>query len=399
MKRIVRGILLVPAFVLLLIFRLVRPFFKVELCIVAFHRFGHLALEPELFLSIRDFESKVKNKKKFPRTLYMWSVGPKRAQANKFLGAFWRNKLKACPSLLISSFLKVGSAFPMLSLPKNDLSIHGPQNALDGAPTHLRISPSEENAGRHLCEELEIDVSKPIVCLVNRHAAHYASLGQPEGVGYSNINFDISIFEQTVKMLLGRGYQVVRMGAGSEEPLRINAKGFTDYALSSTRSDFLDVYLASKASFAVSTQTGPDALCLAFRKPVCYLDTARFSHMFLGTQLATWNPVQILQHGERMSLKQIASSEVAWIDDLADFERLDVGIIRSTPETIEHYVAGYMDLYEKEFMLNTSERELSAKANQILAEGLGERGRLRFGNITASFNPVFLTENADWYLS
>ena len=300
---------------------------------------------------------------------------------------------------MISSFLKIGSAFPILSLPENNLSIHGPQNALDKAPTHLSIGQSEEYAGRQLCEELAIDVSKPIVCLVNRHAAHYASLGQPEGVGYSNINFDVSIFEQTVKMLLGRGYQVVRMGAGSEEPLHINAKGFTDYALSSARSDFLDVYLASKASFAVSTQTGPDALCLAFRKPVCYVDTARFSHMFLGTKLATWNPVQILQHGERMSLKQIASSEVAWIDDLADFERLDVEIIRSSYETIEHYVAGYTSLYERNFVLNTLEHDLSTEANQLLSEGLGERGRLRFGDITASLNPVFLAENADWYLS
>ena len=65
MKRIVRGFLLVPAFVLLLMLRLVRPIFRVELCVVAFHRFGHLALEPELFLSIRDFESKLKTKKKF----------------------------------------------------------------------------------------------------------------------------------------------------------------------------------------------------------------------------------------------------------------------------------------------------------------------------------------------
>jgi putative glycosyltransferase (TIGR04372 family) len=261
------------------------------------------------------------------------------------------------------------------------------------------VSQSEEHLGRQFCEELGIDVLKPIVCLVNRHAAHYASLGEPEGDGYSNINFEISIFEPTVKMLLGRGYQVVRMGAGSEEPLCIDAEGFTDYAILDTRSDFLDVYLASKASFAVSTQTGPDALCLAFRKPVCYIDTARFSHMFLGTQLATWNPVQILQHGERMSLKQIASSEVVWIDDLADFKRLGVEIVRSTPQTIAHYVAGYTSLRENNFALSASELELSMQANLILSEGLGERGRRRFGDVKATINSVFLAENASWYLS
>jgi putative glycosyltransferase (TIGR04372 family) len=399
MKRVVRLVFLVPTIALLLVLRFVRPFFRVELCVVAFHRFGHLALEPEISLSIRDFESNLENKKMFPATLQIWSVGPKRAQANNFLGAYWRKELNAFPSLFVSSCLKVGSKFPALRLPECDLSIHGPQNALDKAPTHLRIGQSEEYVGRQLCEESGIDVLKPIVCLVNRHAAHYASLGEPEGDGYSNINFDISIFEPTVKMLLGRGYQVVRMGAGSEEPLCIDAEGFTDYAISDTRSDFLDVYLASKASFAVSTQTGPDALCLAFRKPVCYIDTARFSHMFLGTQLATWNPVQILQHGERMSLKQIASSEVIWIDDLADFERLDVGIVRSTPQTIARYVAGYTSFYENNFVLSASDLELSMQANLILSEGLGERGRQRFGDVKATINSVFLAENASWYLS
>jgi putative glycosyltransferase (TIGR04372 family) len=399
MKGVVRLVFLVPTIALLLVLRIVRPFLRVELCVVAFHRFGHLALEPEIALSIRDFESNLKNKKIFPKFLQIWSVGPKRAQSNKFLGTYWRKELYTIPSLLASSCLKIGSRFPALRLPECDLSIHGPQNALDKAPTHLRVSQSEEHAGRQLCEELGIDVLKPIVCLVNRHAAHYASLGEPEGDGYSYINFDISIFEPTVKMLLGRGYQVVRMGAGSEEPLFIDAEGFTDYAILDARSDFLDVYIASKANFAVSTQTGPDALCLAFRKPVCYIDTARFSHMFLGTQLATWNPVQIMQHGEKMSLREIASSEVIWIDDLADFERLGIEIVRSSPQTISSYIAGYTSFYENNFVLSASEIELSLRANLILSEGLGERGWQRFGDVKATINPVFLAENASWYLS
>ena len=111
MKRIVRGILLVPAFLALVVLRLVRPIFRVDLCVVAFHRFGHLALEPELFLSIRDFESTLQGKRVFPPTARLWSVGPKRAQANKYLGSYWRKELKAWPSLLISSFLKIGSRF------------------------------------------------------------------------------------------------------------------------------------------------------------------------------------------------------------------------------------------------------------------------------------------------
>jgi putative glycosyltransferase (TIGR04372 family) len=399
MKKIVRALLMVPVFIGMLILRLVRPIIKFELCVVAFHRFGHLALEPEVFLSIRDFENRTRKKIWFPITFQIWSVGPERAQANKFLGAYWRKELNVLPSLFVSTCLRVGSKFPVLKLSENKLSIHGPKNALEVASTHLRISQSEEHAGRKLCEDLGIDVLKPIVCLVNRHAAHYASLGETEGDGYSNINFDISIFEPTVMMLLARGYQVVRMGAGSEEPLCIDAEGFTDYAVSDTRSDFLDVYLVSKASFAVSTQTGPDALCLAFRKPVCYIDTARFSHMFLGTQLATWNPVHIQKHGESLSLKQIVSSEVVWIDDLADFDRLDIGIVRSTPQTVERFVAGYASYYENDLKLTASELELSKLANRILSEGLGDRGRQRFGEVRAVFNPVFLAENANWYLS
>ena len=45
-----KSIALIPALIMLIGLRLIRPLVEVRLMVVGFHKFGHLALEPELAL-------------------------------------------------------------------------------------------------------------------------------------------------------------------------------------------------------------------------------------------------------------------------------------------------------------------------------------------------------------
>ena len=399
MKKVAKTFLQIPAILVLIILRMVRPYLRVELCVVAYHRLGHLALEPESFLALQNTKSYRNGLERGPKRIYIWNFGPKRLQANNFLASRWKSMLFTPPSWLVGLLQNAGDNFTKLRLNSVQLSIYGPENSLDFSAPRLTLLDEEKKNGKKLLEEFGIDPDIPIVCLVNRDGNHYKSRGEIEVEDYSILNFDISIFDLTVRSLVGRGYQVVRMGAGSEKPFNLAMSGFFDYAVSNNRSEFLDVYLASLCKFAVSTQTGPDALCLAFRKPVCYVDTARFSQMFLGTKLACWSPVEIYQSGERLSLREISSGEIGWIKDLADFKRLNIDVVRSSPETIDRYVRGYVDCLESGFALSKDDLTLITKANEILSVGLGEKGRMKFGNIAASLNPVFLRENSSWFLA
>ena len=376
---------------LLLILKLLRPLLRVRVFVVGFHRFGHLALEPEVFLSQ---STKVSN----TRTIDLWSLGKRDRQSNSYLASKWAEVIHVCPSWLIGSLLRAGRRFPRLALENPKLSIHGPDNALDKSTPHLKFTDEEHQRGREQLMKMGIDAEKPIVCLIVRDSSHYLSRGEKESAGYSFLNFDISSFKETAHALADLGYQIVRMGAGTETPFAVNAPGIFDYAKSEHRSEFLDVYIAGTCTFAISTQTGPDAVCLTFRRPVYYVDVTRFSQFFYGTQIAFWNPAQIYLNGNRLSLKQILDSPIFWLKDPDDFLRLGVESVRSTPNELAEMSIAFAKLVSDNFVGTNEWAAQNEKAFSILDLGMGERGRLTFGLTTAPLNPLFAKRHAEWFL-
>ena len=92
MKKIAKIILQIPALLVLIVLRILRPVVKVELCIVAFHRFGHLALEPEIYLGELEIRAAQCDRRRFPITVQWWSLGPKKVQANRYLATKWKSR-------------------------------------------------------------------------------------------------------------------------------------------------------------------------------------------------------------------------------------------------------------------------------------------------------------------
>jgi putative glycosyltransferase (TIGR04372 family) len=226
------------------------------------------------------------------------------------------------------------------------MSIRGSLNSLDRTDAQLELTDTEVAEGMSQLRAIGIDPDKPYACLVVRDGGYYASLGEKESDGYSFLNFDISTFEQAALSLVQRGYQVVRMGAGSAATFGVGHPGVIDYANSNLRSEFLDIYIAATCSFAVSTQTGPDAVCLAFRRPVCYIDVTRYSQFFFGTKLAWWNPAELWQGDSRLTLRDILRGPIFWIKDPNDFIRQGIRQVRSGAERIDHLVMSFVDAFE-----------------------------------------------------
>ena len=375
----------------LLVFKLLSPIVRFRIFVSGSHRFGHLALEPEIYLSRLE-------RGRSPRVVDLWSLGKRSFQSNKYLASKWTEVIHVLPSWFIGSLLRAGERFPLLALENPKLSIHGPDNALDQSAPHLTFNEAEHQQGREQLMKMGIDPYKPIMCLIIRDASHYQSRGEKESAGYSFLNFDISSFEETALALAGLGYQVVRMGAGTEKPFAVDAPGVFDYAKSEFRSEFLDVYIAGTCTFAISTQTGPDAVCLAFRRPVCYVDVTRFSQFFFGTQIAFWNPAQIHLNGSRLSLKQILDSPVFWLKDPDDFLRHGVEVVRSTSSELAEMSVAFAKLAADGFKGSDEWRMQNESAFSILELGMGERGRLTFGLPTAPLNPLFAKHHAGWFL-
>ena len=374
LKRLVKALLFGSSFLVLLVLKLVQPIVRFQLCVVGFHRYGHLALEPEIFLAEREI-MKATNAL-HGRVISIWSLGPVTKQSNRFLAKKWKDELLVLPSWFVDSLHKAGLVFPFLKLEEPKLSITGSLNGLDKTDSHVSLSAKEMEEGRKRLIEIGISPDEPYVCLIVRDGGHYKSRGDIESAGYELLNFDINDFAGVAEVLVESGFQVIRMGSGSERPFTSKPDGVVDYALSKNRSEFLDVYLAATCEFAVSTQTGPDSVCMLFRRPVLYVDVTRYCQFFFGSKLATWSPVRLLKNGSILNLSEIVNSEIAWFKDPNLFSKNGISQHKTSKGDLKELVKSY--LHSRDF------ESLSSKLmSEIVANGMGERGKLQFGEVTA----------------
>jgi putative glycosyltransferase (TIGR04372 family) len=388
-KRLVKATLFAFSFFVLLVMKLIHPIIKFQLCVVGFHRYGHLALEPEIFLA--EQEIKRATNALYGRVISIWSLGPVAKQSNTFLAKKWKDELLVLPSWFVGSLHRVGLVFPFLKLEEPKLSITGSLNGLDKTNSHVSLSAEEMEEGRKRLIEIGIDPDKPYVCLIVRDGGHYKSKGDSESAGYELLNFDINDFSGVAEALIESGFQVIRMGSGSERPFTSKPDGVVDYALSENRSEFLDIYLAATCEFAVSTQTGPDAVCMLFRRPVLYVDVTRYCQFFFGSRLATWSPVRLLKNGSILNLSEVVNSEIAWFKDPNLFSKNGISQQKSSKSELKELIRSYIRTRG-----NAGEKALSVQS--VVSRGFGERGWLHFGEVTACLAPDAERILGDWVM-
>lgn len=389
LKRLVKALLFGFSFLVLLVLKLVQPIVRFQLCVVGFHRYGHLALEPEIFLAEQEIKKATDGL--HGRVISIWSFGPVAKQSNTFLAKKWKDELLVLPSWFVGSLQRVGFVFPFLKLEEPKLSITGSLNGLDKTDSHVSLSAKEMEEGRKRLIEIGINPDEPYVCLIVRDGGHYKSKGDIESAGYELLNFDINDFSGVAEVLIESGYQVIRMGSGSERPFTNIPDGVVDYALSKNRSEFLDIYLAATCEFAVSTQTGPDAVCMLFRRPVLYVDVTRYCQFFFGTKLATWSPVRLQKNGSTLNLSEVVNSEIAWFKDPNLFSKNGISQQKTSSSELRELVRSYI-------RARGSEDEKALSVRSVVSRGFGERGRLHFGDVTACLTPGAEQILGEWVL-
>ena len=387
LKRLVKATVFAFSFFVLLVMKLIQPIVKFQLCVVGFHRYGHLALEPEIFLAEQEVMKATNTSRR--RVISIWSLGPVAKQSNSFLASKWKEALLVLPSWFVGSLQRVGLLIPFLKLEEPKLSITGSLNGLDKTDSHVSLSAEEMEEGRKRLIEFGINPDEPYVCLIVRDGGHYKSRGDIESTGYELLNFDINDFSGVAEELIDNGFQVIRMGSGSERPFTSKPDGVVDYALSKNRSEFLDVYLAATCEFAVSTQTGPDAVCMLFRRPVLYLDVTRYCQFFFGSKLATWSPVRLQKNGSILNLSEVVKSEIAWFKDPNLFSKNGISQQKSSKSELKELVRSYIRARG-----SVDEEALSVRS--AISRGFGERGRLHFGEVTACLAPDAERILGDW---
>jgi putative glycosyltransferase (TIGR04372 family) len=189
------------------------------------------------------------------------------------------------------------------------------------------------------------------------------------------------------------------MGSQNATPLQVENPLVCDYANSGKRSELLDLFLLAHCAFAVSTLSGPDATCLAFRRNVLYIDIANYALCFSGTKLSTWTPAIIVDTttSEKLSLRQSFGSGAGWFWKDSQFKERGYEIRRSNPMEIKTYVVDMLQSVSDEN--EHLEQDLQMQYRSTMTEAMGDLGAKWHGEIRSRMSEPFLTKNAGWFLA
>ncbi len=317
-----------------------RPLIIVEVQQIRAERLGHLAMEPELFLTLRS--AGAGGQRRF--TLFFFRGHP----ANTYLAARWRQILPTAPRFLLAPIYNITTWFPNLSFRPLDWDYeHVDLRPLDHSPPNLTFTPNEISRGQDLLARLGVARGQPYVCLCVRDASYLTDLDPTRDWSYHDYrDSHIGNYVRMARALVSRGYAVIRMGKIVTDPFTVDDPRVIDYARSPLRNDFGDIYLFANCSFCISTSTGMDALAFLFRRPVGMVNLAGFDGLRLGrtTRLATFKSMMDSQSLRQLPLEESQRLSAMTARTTADFARYAVTLDDNTEEELAEFAVQMDDM-------------------------------------------------------
>jgi len=160
----------------------------------------------------------------------------------------------------------------------NDRDVYGLSN---DTPPPLSFTRKEEDRGAKLLREMGIPPGSPIVCFHIWDMSY--NLAREPGTDFSwhtHRGSDIDLFILAIKELVARGYYTIRMGKVVNRAFGWKHPQVIDYATSSWKSDFADLYLFSRCHFYIGHNSGVDKdQHEYFKRKDCFLNNLATSSM------------------------------------------------------------------------------------------------------------------------
>ena len=207
-----------------------------------------------------------------------------------------------------------------------DRDIH---NLFERQRPHLYFT--NEEMGRGAAGRLALgipDTAKWVYLIVRDSAKH------PHLPYHSYRNTDIAAYERAALALAERGYYVVRMGAKVAKPFNCKHPRVIDFASRQPYDDFMAIYLGAHCAFCLSSGTGPDAIPVIFRRPVCYVNYVPVEYLqtYHRNSLAIWKHHE--KDGKRMTFAEIIASGAGQFMRAEEFLDAGITLVDNTPAEI-----------------------------------------------------------------
>ncbi len=381
--------------ILLVVLLILSPYKIIKICRIPM-RFGHLIGNTEIYLSYKSFL------KKKEIILFFFS----KPAVNKFVEKLIKRKMIVLPEkvmhniYLILEYLKKFNFFSkhLFDLRKYDRDL---DNILIKNEINLKLNNNEDKEGYEYLEKIGLSKDDKFACLINRESEYLKNI-KLDYKAQEYRNSKIENYKIACEEILKKGYYIFRMGKNVKK-FNISDPKFIDYANSKFRSDFLDIFLASKCEFAFGNSDGWILAPITFRKPLALANWVPAGIPYLHSS----NLIYLFKHyydkkeKKNLSLKKIFNYKLAFLTNFNKFG--DRFILKdNTPEEIKDLVLELVLKLENKWQKKENDNNLIKNFSKIIKQNSKseiwslEKNHKLHNEILGSYSMTFLRKNNLW---
>jgi putative glycosyltransferase (TIGR04372 family) len=245
---------------------------------------------------------------------------------------------------------------------------------LEGRPNPIDLSAEHEARGWNCLHSLGMKPGDWFVALHMREMPHMRENGEisPREV------FDISTYFSAIKEITARGGWVVRMGDPRMTPLP-KMDRVVDYVHTSSRSDWMDVFLWARAKYYLGTASGPSVIPRNFGVPS--LITNWVSLIFRPTYRHDLFLPKLFWHDREarfFSFREMVSSRLSVAQSNNLLKKMGLRMVDNSAEDLRDAAAEMLDRLEGKAYY-TEEDDVLQERFQRLCTSYGGPGDTRIG--------------------
>ena len=242
------------------------------------------------------------------------------------------------------------------------------QKFLKNSNPFVKFSKKEIEEGNNYLEKNFINKNDKIVVFCSRTPIYRSE-------SYISVrNSNIKNQMMSMNFVIDNNYKAVRVGRDKINKFEINNKNFFDYTFADQQSDFLDLFIISKAKFMVCGNTGVNEIATIMRIPRLIVDFSNFNFLYNFNEAFT--PIILPKKLFSKSLKRYLNFK-----EIFEKKLFDVNIISEIPNDIQ-----LIDNSEDEILEATKEmKELVENKLDLNTERIKQGN---FWNLYAKFYGV-----------
>ena len=229
-------------FPIVVVIRILRPFYLIRIGFISNGIFGHFTFEPEYYLSKKN-QSSAKSLDLF----FFYSI--------KSVNKQWEKMVKR--NIHVYSFVRFiydlnnllpGGSYHIVNIV--DSGSRDTNNVFNQTDQQIKLFSDEELYAEDQLKEFGFKKENKFICIISRDPAYKRKVNSKLDWSYHNYrDSDIDNYKEAAIKLAGMGYFVFRIGLNVEKKFDVNHEKIIDYANSDLRSDLLDNYLLSKCTY------------------------------------------------------------------------------------------------------------------------------------------------------